>query len=152
VITEQKQIDILLKDFELIQSWFDKYDELIFKGRGWLISIIILVMGFNDTNQGDRLLNLVIYFSLFLLIFEIIWMFSFWKKRAERHIEIKLFVNQFSSLPKTSLDKINLLNPTHSSKSNNSKEIDNKHIIIKILEPMFFYCGIILIALLFRFI
>lgn len=84
-MNEGERLEILRSEMELLQSRFDKYDDLIFRNRGWMVTIIVALLGAAITLHQLDLATLAAAVALLFYLVEVVWRFNYWHKYVTRY-------------------------------------------------------------------
>lgn len=86
VLWEKKdRLQILVNEMNLIQGRLDKYDDLIFRNRGWTVTIAIALLGSALTLKKKELAILAIFVLLLFYLIEILWRWLYMHKYILRY-------------------------------------------------------------------
>jgi uncharacterized membrane protein YqaE (UPF0057 family) len=98
-VTSKDQRNILLKEMEILQKVFDKYDDWIFKLRAGCITAVLalLSISFSKTQTDLRILAIFVPPVSWLLEGMIRW--DHWYGYVERYLTISKFLNDSNSSP-----------------------------------------------------
>lgn len=107
-VTQEQRFQILLAEMNLLQGRFDKYDQLMFTERGWLVTIIVAVLGAALTLKLRSLAALSASIPALFYILEVLWRSGYWHKYVTRYRYIRDTLNEGQSL-----DTISLYDLTH---------------------------------------
>ena len=136
-LTRQERLDFLKIEISLLQEWFNKYDELIFRLRGWLMTIFVAVLGLMLNQKVTKLTGLLIGVAIFFYLFEMLWLYWYWSKRSLRFKEIRRALN--SNLEE--LMCVPIFDFTYNY-SRTNKSSQRFFMAIKSIEPIIFYSGL----------
>lgn len=80
-----KHFELLKIEMDLLQGIFNKYDDLIFRNRGWLIALVTaLLAGSIQLHKGSLALLATCVCGLFFLL-EAVWRYSYVYKYKNRY-------------------------------------------------------------------
>ena len=134
-IPSDKRLEMIIIEIQQLQGWFDKYDGLIFKSRGWLVTVFVAILGFVIDKSTPKLTYLLIGVAGFFYFFELFWLYRYCLPRTMRFLFIKEYLN--NNFEK--IDNIKLFDINDYSKKNRLSNLPGK-----LLEPTLFYCGLII--------
>jgi len=93
-ITNQERLDIIKMEMGLIQSTFEKYDDIIFRSRNWFITLWMGTHGVGFTFKTE-------WFSLFAVILSFLYWFiegimrhQYWYKYVLRYRTLRDHMNK----------------------------------------------------------
>jgi hypothetical protein len=75
----------VLKEMEVLQSRLDKYDDLIFRNRGWMVTLVIALVGVAIQYKQTQFAYLAAAISGFFYLVETIWRFTYMEKYISRY-------------------------------------------------------------------
>lgn len=145
-LSREEKLEIIKIEISLLQSWFDKYDEIIFRARCLLATGFIAVLGFMINKNMFQLTKLLIGVDIFFYLFEILWLYRYWTRRTLRYQLIQYTLNKTPE----NIIKIPIFDPTYSRGKNNTRSKRLKIWIKKCDEPSLFYASLIVGVLLVR--
>ena len=85
--------DFIKIELQLLQTRFDKYDDLIFRMRQWFLSIYAALFGITFTAKVAELLLIAACAAILYWLFEGMLRFQHWYKYVERHRRIREALN-----------------------------------------------------------
>ena len=86
-IDNEKKFEILKIELQLLQTRFDKYDNIFFINRNWAVTIIVALVGafFTTGNENPNLLVLATIVGVFFWIVELTWRTGYMDKYKFRY-------------------------------------------------------------------
>lgn len=129
---------MLVTEMQLLQSRFDKYDDLIFRNRNWMIGLVTALVGAALTLKKEKLTLLAVIVAAFFYVVEIIWRGGYWFTYVARYRFIRDALN--SGVPLDAISVYDLTNRVHGRASNAERF---REALIR-GEPAFFYLVCIL--------
>ena len=99
-MTEKDKLELLKIEMSLIQSTLDKYDDLIFRGRNFFVTLWLACIGLSFTIKSDFVPLLAIGLSILYWFFEGMMRQQYWYKYVDRYRFIRDSINskQFNIL------------------------------------------------------
>src|SRR6266567_7591469 len=89
------QLEILKVEMNLLQTRFDKFDDLIFRMRGWLFTIVATLLGGAISLKKVQLATLATGMPILFYLFESFWRLDWFKYVLRyRHIRDALHTNK----------------------------------------------------------
>lgn len=87
-LTREERFPILKAEMELLQTRFDKFDDLIFRMRGWLVTIVVALLGGAIGLKTVQLATLATGISILFYFLESFWRQE-WLKYVMRYRHIR---------------------------------------------------------------
>jgi uncharacterized membrane protein len=97
-MTDDKKFEILLEEIGLIQSRFDKYDDLVYRSRKWFITLWLALVGISFRPSGylasanKYILYISLLSSLIFYLYESGVRYSFYRF-VDRYREVRSNIN-----------------------------------------------------------
>ena len=101
--------ELIKVEMNLLQSRFDKYDDLIFRSRNWFLTIWVAIMGITFTSKVAVLPFLAAGMSVLYWILEGLLRHQYWYKYVERYRRIRDELNK----PDPDLDSLSVYDLTN---------------------------------------
>ncbi len=94
IITPEKKLEMLEREFYQLSNWFNKYDQLIWTFRSLLFTIYaaVIIYLLNTETATIFIFFSLTLFSMFFLSMEVYWLFRYWTKRTARYKNIQASV------------------------------------------------------------
>ncbi len=92
----EQRFELLKVEMELLQSRFDKYDDLIFKTRNLLTVLMTALYSFGITQYEASLLALGVCLAPASWLLEVVWRAEFWYQYVQRYRHIRNSLNEGS--------------------------------------------------------
>jgi hypothetical protein len=102
-LTPERRLDVVLKEMDLLQARFDKYDDLIFRTRGWAIAGVGALLGTAITASKPEVAWLALGVAAFFFVNEVTWRWKYWYKYVKRYRFIRDVLNRCEPIEKISL-------------------------------------------------
>jgi hypothetical protein len=133
-LSRSERIHLLGLEMQLLQSRFDKYDDLIFRSRGWLIVVVVATLGAGISGQNPNLAYLASAVAAFFYVVEGLWRLLYLSRFVHRYKYLRDKIN--SKNPLEGLKVYDLTNELGGPKP--SKWKDFRTVFLRV-EPLFFY-------------
>jgi hypothetical protein len=134
-VTKDERFEILKIELSLIQTRFDKYDDMIFRGRNAFITLWLAAIGLSFTIKSLTVTWLAVFLSILYWFLEGMVRHQYWYKYVDRYRFLRDSLNN----PEADISRISvydLTNKNHRSSSSRWHEI--KPCFLK-LEPSVLY-------------
>jgi hypothetical protein len=92
-----EKLEILILEMELLQGTFAKYDDVIFRSRGWFVTVWLAVTGAALTTRAPDLTLLAAAAALIYWLFEGLMRYQYWHKYVVRYRAIRDWLNDSTS-------------------------------------------------------
>jgi len=92
-VTDKDQLTILLKEMDLLQKVFDKYDDWIFKTRGGCITAVLALISISFSKLQTDLRFLAVLLPLISWVLEGMIRWDHWYGYVQRYFTISKFLN-----------------------------------------------------------
>jgi hypothetical protein len=133
-----ERFKVLLAELTLLQGRFDKYDQLIFTTRGWLITIVVAVLGAALTLKRTELAMLAAGMPVFFYAVEILWRSGYWYKYVVRYRAVRTALNTGQAV-----EGISVYDLTNHYGDRPSFWQSIRACAFRV-EPIFFYAGLVI--------
>ncbi len=143
-LSGKDRLQILINEMNLIQGRLDKYDDLIFRNRGWTVTIIIALLGSALSFKKNELAILALFVLLLSYFIEILWRWLYMHKYVVRYEFIRDSLHDNKPI-----DSFAVYDLTHKYGKSPEWSSKMKHCVYK-LEPFVFYIGLVLASLFIR--
>ncbi len=143
-LTREERLQVLIAEMNLLQGRFDKYDDLFFRNRGWMVTIVVALLGSALTLEQMDLTILAAAVPAVFFLIEVIWRTAYWYKYVVRYRFIRDTLNQNKSI-----DSISIYDLTHHYGDFPGVQDRLKSCVFK-LEPMVFFGGLAVAAIVVR--
>jgi hypothetical protein len=144
----EERLQILLTEMELLQGRFDKYDDLIFRNREWVITVVVALLGAALTLSRPQLGVLAAWAPALFFLAEMSIRFAYWYKYVDRYRFIRDTLNSGSDIFTISMyDLTNKYNRKYRRLRRVGDQI--RSVVFKV-EPLIFYGGIVLFTIILR--
>lgn len=145
VLLEKKdRVQVLLNEMNLVQGRLDKYDDVIFKNRGWTITIAIALLGSALTLKKKELAILAVFVLLLFYLIEILWRWLYMHKYIERYRFIRDSLHD-----KKPIDSFMVYDLTHHYGEPPEWWSKVRDCVLK-LEPFIFYVSLVIASFVIR--
>lgn len=101
-LTEDRRFEILKTELSLLQSRMDKYDDLIFRNRGWMVTIIAALMAGSVQLKSPSFALIASALPFPFLPLEVLWRWNYLSRHTMRYKTIRHALNEeqcFRKLP-----------------------------------------------------
>lgn len=92
-MTPEQKFEILKIEMGLIQSTLDKYDDLIFRGRNFFVTLWLACIGLAFTIQSGFVPLLAVGLSILYWFFEGMMRYQYWFKYVDRYRFLRRALN-----------------------------------------------------------
>lgn len=150
-MSPEQKFEILKVEMELIQSTLDKYDDLIFRGRNFFVTLWLACLGLSFTIKSVFVPLLAVGLAILYWFFEGMMRYQYWFKYVDRYRFLRKRLNLSSdSFDIKQISVYDLTNHYHREKISRATQI-NACFFKK--EPTFVYalmgvCALLVWALL----
>lgn len=93
-MTPDQRFEILKTELSLIQATLDKYDDLIFRGRNFFVTLWLASLGLAFTIKSPAVPLLAVVLSLLYWFLESMMRHQYWFKYVDRYRFIRDHINQ----------------------------------------------------------
>lgn len=108
-MTLDQKFEILKIELSLIQATLDKYDDLIFRGRNFFVTLWLASLGLTFTIKSSVVPLLAVVLSLLYWFLEGMMRYQYWFKYVDRYRFLRDHINQ----PEIKLDDISVYDLTN---------------------------------------
>ena len=105
---DEHRFQILLSEMSLLQGRFDKYDDLIFRQRSWMVTVVVATLGAAISLEEPQLIVLGGAVPVLFWLYETIWRAAYWHKYVVRYRFIRDSLNSGAQI-----EEFNLYDLTH---------------------------------------
>jgi hypothetical protein len=134
-MTPEQRFEILKIELSLVQSRFDKYDDLIFRGRNSFITLWLACLGLSFTIKSVVVPWLAVALSILYWFLEGMIRHQYWFKYVDRYRFLRDSINK----PETDISQISLYDLTNkAARISTSRWPQIKACFLK-LEPTVLY-------------
>jgi hypothetical protein len=93
-LTVERQFEILKAELSVLQSRMDKYDDLIFRSRGWMVTIIAALIAGSVQLKSPALAFIASALPLPFLLLEFLWRWDYMSRHTLRYRTIRHALNE----------------------------------------------------------
>lgn len=97
------RLEILKLEMELLQSRFDKYDDLMFRSRDWSVTLVVALLGASISFDKGDLAGLAIAVAVLFYALEVVSRSSYWYKYVVRYRYVRDCLNAGAPIEAISL-------------------------------------------------
>lgn len=111
-MTPDQRFEILKTELSLIQATLDKYDDLIFRGRNFFVTLWLASLGLAFTIKSPAVPLLAVLLSLLYWFLEGMMRHQYWYKYVDRYRFLRYHINQ-PEIPLSDISVYDLTNHFH---------------------------------------
>lgn len=112
-MTPEQRFEILKTELSLIQATLDKYDDLIFRGRNFFVTLWLASLGLAFTIESEAVPLLAIGLSILYWFLEGMMRHQYWFKYVDRYRFLRDRINQAGGLKLAEISVYDLTNHFH---------------------------------------
>lgn len=150
LLQREDRLQILLTEMELLQGRFDKYDDLIFRNREWVITVVVALLGAALTLSRPQLGVLAAWAPALFFLAETSIRFAYWYKYVDRYRFIRDTLNSESDI--STISMYDLTNKYNRKYRRLRRVWDQIRSVLFKVEPLVFYGGIVLFTIILRLV
>jgi hypothetical protein len=132
-LNREERLHLLEVEMQILQSRFDKYDNLIHQTRNWFNAILLALFGAALTTRHPYLIFVGMPIAVFFYLLELIWRIEYWHQYVVRYRHIRDTLNISAAIE--SISVYDLTNHYGWKPTLSAKLLD----CVKNVEMVFFY-------------
>lgn len=86
---DSERLNLITEEMKIIQTKFDTFNDLVFRKRTWLTTIIVAIISASIVNEKPQLLLITIYLPPLFWIVEVLWRVTNVYKYVDRYNNIR---------------------------------------------------------------